>query len=182
MMLNNQASLKRFVWDKTVRLTHWLVALCVFANWFLTDHGADAELYAGHMLHEYVGYFAVFLIVLRLLWSVSLAKKPARLRDLLPTPAAMKKHWQEMRYRQAPDEPGHNAFGLLAIWGMWSLVLAIALSGYLMDTDWGIDHDVDVAHAILNKLLMALVCLHVSAVVLTSWWCRYNLVRPMIHK
>lgn len=172
----------RFVWDKVVRLTHWLVAACVLSNFFLSSYSSSAELYAGFSLHEWIGSLAVTLVILRLIWSLTGAKKPARLRDLIPTPSGMNAHWQELRQRKASDEPGHNSFGLLAIWAMWFCLLGLGTTGWLTYSDWGFDHDIGEVHGFFAKLLQIIVILHISAVFLTWWWCRHNLLKPMIHR
>lgn len=164
-----------FVWDKLVRLSHWLVAAIVLLNLFITEEGETP--------HRYLGYAAVTLIAIRIIWSLSWAKVPARFVDLIPTASGLKIHIQEIRQRQEnPNHTGHNDFGLLAIWFMWLCIMGLGISGYLSDTDWGIDHDIDDIHEWIANFLQAVVILHVLAVFLTSWWFKRSLVKAMIHK
>lgn len=171
----------KFVWDKVVRLTHWGVALAVSANLFLLKPGGTA--------HQVLGYTAIALVVLRLAWAVGGARKPARLRDLLPTPGNALHHLRDLRRGEDSAEPGHNAFGLLAVWAMWGCIALLAFSGYhtAAETDWYysfslLGYDLDDWHGIIAKLLMGIVVLHILAVILTGLRIRRNLVRPMIHK
>lgn len=167
---------KRFVWDKIVRLVHWGVAVCVCVNWFLSEAGGTA--------HRIAGYAAAALVVVRLLWSLTGAQKPARFRDLIPTPADAAHHLRDLRDGRETAEPGHNAFGLAGIWAMWLCIAALAFTGYhaanytALDERYGLDD----WHGIFANILMVIAALHVLAVFLTGWRLKRNLLRPMIHK
>ncbi|MDO5091652.1 MAG: cytochrome b/b6 domain-containing protein [Cardiobacteriaceae bacterium] len=169
---------RQFVWDILVRLTHWGVAAAVIANLFITGRGDDDA------THRVMGMIAAGLILLRLLWALTFAKKPARLRDLIPTPGNACHHLQDLKRGEDTAEPGHNAFGLLAVWAMWLCILGLAFTGYHANeyTALAKTYALDDWHEYLAKALMALVILHISAVILTSWRVKRNLVRPMIHK
>lgn len=167
---NTQATTE-FVWDKVVRITHWAVAFIVISNLFFNKGGATA--------HRYLGYTALGLIACRLLWSLTLAKSPARFRDLIPTISGFREHAKEIKQRQEGHHRGHNAFGLLAVWAMWGCIVALAVTGLLDDTDWGIDNDISDWHEGIANMLQIIVVLHVSAVLATSWWFKRNLVKAM---
>lgn len=166
----------KFVWDKVVRLTHWLVACAVIANLFVTEPGEG--------VHKMMGFIAVGALLVRLLWAMTLAQAPARFRDLLPTPANAKQHAQDLLRGQETTAPGHNAFGLLAVWAMWACLAGLAFTGYHAAnfTDLSDTYALDDWHEVLAKVLMFLFVLHVVAIVFTSWRLKRNLVRPMIHK
>ena len=66
-----------FHWDGLVRLTHWGVAAACIGNLWLNE--------AGEEWHEWLGYGAMALIGLRLLWGLTLARGHARLRALIPS-------------------------------------------------------------------------------------------------
>lgn len=164
-----------FVWDKVVRSTHWLVAAIVVANSFVLKPGSES--------HQLLGFVAVGLVTLRILWSLSFAKAPARFCDLIPTPSGLLHHLQELIQRQETAPPGHNAFGLLAIWLMWACIFALAFTGYSAEnTDWGIMNDLDDWHQYCVWLLQSVVILHVVAVFATGLWFKRNLVKPMVRK
>lgn len=167
---------RAFVWDVLVRITHWGVAAAVIANLFFTEEGEN--------LHQVLGYVAVGLVGLRLLWAMTLAKKPARLRDLMPTPANAIHHLQELKTGKETAEPGHNAFGLLAVWTIWFCIAALAFTGYHAANYTELDErfSLDKWHEFFANAMLALFILHISAIILTSWRLKRNLVRPMIHK
>jgi cytochrome b len=48
------------VWDRVVRIGHWLLVASVLLAWF-TRHGFGAW-------HEYIGYAALAIVAFRLAW------------------------------------------------------------------------------------------------------------------
>lgn len=54
---------KPYVWDGVVRLTHWVVAALFLSNYFLTEAGSET--------HEWVGYFVLAALSVRLTWGSS---------------------------------------------------------------------------------------------------------------
>lgn len=171
-----QNTTRQFVWDILVRLTHWGVAGAVIANLFFTK--------AGENPHQILGYIAIALVGIRLLWALTLAEKPARLRDLIPTPGNALHHLKDLQRGEETGEPGHNAFGLLAVWAIWACIAGLAFTGYHAAdyTELAERYNLDKWHEYLANAMLALFILHVSAVFLTSWRLKRNLVRPMIHK
>lgn len=167
---------RAFVWDILVRITHWGVAAAVLANLFVTPPGEN--------VHQVLGYVAAALVAVRLLWSLTMAKKPARFRDLLPTPGNALHHLRDLQRGKDTAEPGHNAFGLLAVWAMWLCIAGLAFTGYHAANYTELDerYGLDSWHEYLANGLMIIVILHIAAVVLTSWRLKRNLLRPMIHK
>lgn len=161
-----------FVWDIVTRSTHWAVAIIVFANLFLNE--------SGEIIHRYLGYIALGLIIIRLLWSLTLAKSPSRFIDLIPTSQGFREHVKEIKQRKEGLHHRHNAFGLLAVWAMWACIVLLGITGILYDTDWGIDNDIDDWHELVANLLQGIITLHISAVFLTSWWFKRSLVKSMI--
>ena len=50
------------VWDPLVRLIHWSLAIAIILNGAIVDEESS--------LHEWIGYFAVGLIGVRLIWGL----------------------------------------------------------------------------------------------------------------
>lgn len=183
---------KQFQWDRVVRATHLLVAIGCILNFFFTPKGS--------LLHQLIGYGVLLFVVLRLIWSVSAAPSPARLRDMLPTISGMRQHLRALKARDKAldDSCGHNSFGLLFIWAAWGLIIAIASTGYLAalgNTDpapliagtenwalFAILHNVAYWHGLLVTVLEWLVVAHVVAVIATSWWLKDNYLAKMFGK
>lgn len=162
-------------WDWLVRIVHWSVAGLFFANYFYTDHG--------YPNHQKVGWAVLILVGIRLLWGF-IAKPPARLSSFFPTPSRFKHHIEELKTRAQPEQVGHNPIGAMAIFFMWGALIVAVISGWLYDTDWAWDngyedtiHDV---HAVTVDLIFYVVCIHIAAAVLMSFWSKRNLIKAMI--
>ena len=65
-----------FRWDPLVRLTHWGLAAVCIGNLWVNE--------AGEEWHEWLGYGAIGLVFLRLLWGLTFARGYARLGALIP--------------------------------------------------------------------------------------------------
>ncbi len=161
----------RFRWPRTVQLIHWTVAALFFSNHFLVD-GCDKY-------HQYSGWMILALVALRLLYGLTFAPAPARLRDIKPSFAGIKQHLHELKTRQ-PGEKGHNPLGAMAVWLMWITLALAAFTGWLQDTDFGFEHGVYEWHAMLVNGLYYFVGLHLLAVFMTSWLTRRNLLKTMV--
>ena len=156
------------VWDAAVRLLHWLLAGLVLFDYFIDDEGGFA--------HRTVGYVAVGVVFARLLWSGrgQGANGFAALRPSLG---------KTLAYRRAgaPRTVSHDPLGVWMIWLLWSLVIALGVTGWMtrLDAFWGDEtlHDV---HAWLAHALVAAVALHLAGVAAMSWRWRENLVLAMI--
>ncbi len=157
------------VWSRPVRLLHWLVAGCVAVNLF-NDTG-----YA----HRMIGYAALGLVMVRLVHALWTRNTAERLH--LPGLRALRLHLSHLFNRHPESTPGHNPLGQLAVYAMWLLIGALAITGWICRTDayWGEDWPIDL-HGWLADAMLAMVVLHVAAVITMSWWFRQNLIAAMI--
>jgi cytochrome b len=156
------------VWDAAVRLTHWLLAALVLWDYFIDDEGG--------LPHRVVGYVAVGLIVARLRWaSVGTgANGFAALRPSL-------RRTLEYLHAGAPRETAHDPLGLWMIWLLWSLVIALGVTGWMarLDEFWG-DETVHAVHEALAHALIVAVAVHGTGIVAMSWRWGENLVLAML--
>lgn len=164
------------VWDLWVRLTHWVVALGIFANLAVTESGSD--------VHEYIGYTIVGLVVSRLIWGF-IGTKYARFSDFFPTPARIKEHLHTVQQLKAHQpvkaELGHNAFGALMMFALWGVIIALGVTGYLQETDrfFG-DDTVKEIHEFFANSLYLLVPIHVLSAIVMGKLQNQNLIKSMI--
>jgi cytochrome b len=158
------------VWSLPVRIAHWSLAAMAIYD-FVDDSGGK--------LHRYVGYAAAIVVVLRLLYGLRAAAGTARI--LFPTPSECFRHLRQMATGRVPRLAGHNPFGAAMTLALWTLVIALALSGSVSRWDmfWGEDWPVDI-HAWLAYTLLACVLLHLVGVIISSLLERQNLVRGMV--
>jgi cytochrome b len=156
------------VWDAVVRLLHWLLAGLVFYCWIQDDGG---------QVHRAVGYVAAGAVVARLLWAATLAGGVGRLESLKPSVSSTLSF---LRAR-APRCIGHDPLGLWMVWLLWSLVLLLALTGWMsrLDAFWG-DERLQNIHAWLADGLLAAVALHLLGVGAMSWRWSENLPGAML--
>jgi cytochrome b len=158
------------VWTRTVRITHWLVALGVIINFF-NETGE---------WHRLIGYACVLLISLRIIAGLSPKARPST-RFYFPSLHAINLHIAEIRNHQLSQPAGHNPLGQWAVYLMWTLILLLAITGWLSRTDqfWGEDWPVDL-HEIFFYVLQGLVLLHFLAVIVMSKLQKRNLVKQII--
>lgn len=164
------------VWDIWVRMTHWTVALGIFANLLITEAGSD--------IHEYVGYALVGLVVSRLLWGL-IGTKYARFSSFFPTPTRIKDHLhtlQQLKAQQSvKSELGHNPFGALMMLALWGVIIGLGITGYLQETDRFFGDDlIQEIHEIFANSLYLLVPVHVLSAIIMGKLQRQNLIKSMI--
>lgn len=159
-------------WDAVVRITHWLLAACIVLNLWLTEDGST--------LHEWVGYTALAVVMLRLLWGLIARDPYARLGQFLPSVRGITTHVRTLM-RAETHPPGHNPLAALMIFTLWAVVIGLAVSGYMMSMDrfWG-DEWLEEMHEFLAHSLYVLVPIHIAAAILMSRLQKRNLVAGMI--
>ena len=177
------------VWDIPVRLFHWLLVITVFASIVSAKLGGNWMEW-----HQRLGFFALGLIIFRLLWGV-VGSQHARFSSFVRGPSAV---WQTMReIRQPSSQPakhylGHNPMGALSVMAILAVVLFQASSGLFADddilmrgpyadavskqfSDW-----LTKLHKLNSNVLIGLIVLHLSAIGFYYFVKRENLVKPMI--
>ncbi len=160
------------VWDRPVRLLHWALVLSVSGGWLST-------LWPGRW-HQPLGYAALAVVLLRLLWS-GFGNRHARFTQFVRTPRSTRAYLRQWLQRREPRHIGHNPLGGWMIVALLGCVLGLSLTGWLYTTDgfWG-DETVDRLHQALAWGLLGLIPLHLAGVLFTSLRQRENLVRAML--
>ncbi len=160
------------VWDIAVRLCHWGLALCILANLTFVEEGDD--------IHQYIGYSAAGIVAFRFIWGF-VGTRYARFSDFFPTPKRLITHSKQLINRQADTHLGHNPFGALMMFALWSVVIGLGVTGYLMGTEqfWG-DERLEEIHELLANSLIPLIALHVISAVAMSFISKNNLIAAMI--
>ncbi len=160
------------VWDPLVRLIHWTLALTILLNGAFVDEESK--------IHEWIGYIALGLVLLRLVWAV-IGPKHARFSAFPPSPRRAVHHIKAMVAGDRSVHLSHNPLGALMVYNIWASVIVIGVSGYMMTTItfFGIDWVEKVHEALFNWLLLSVV-LHVLGVAVDTWRSGVNLVRAMV--
>jgi cytochrome b len=158
------------VWDAWVRLTHWAVAGIVL--WTLIGP-TDST-------HRLLGYVAAGLVAARILWGF-IGSRHARFSAWWPTRSHLSDYLKSLANGKPMHHVSHNPLGGLMALFLWFLILALAVSGWIMRLDafWGEEWPQEV-HTWLSIAVEVCVCVHVAAAVLMSVWTRENLIRAMV--
>lgn len=169
------------VWDRPVRLVHWLLAaLIAFAWWTAEEEMLD--------WHYRAGLLILGLIVFRLAWGF-IGSSTARFSGFVRGPRAIADY---LRGRSG-FVLGHNPLGALSVLALLAMVaLETALGLFASDEDGFLSGPLaafvaeDLAesltdlHADLFDYLLILIGLHLAAIAFHLLVKRDNLVRPMV--
>jgi cytochrome b len=163
---------RTLVWDLPTRVFHWMLAAS-FAGAYLTSESDRLR-----DLHMMLGYTAAGLVAFRLLWGL-LGTRYARFTSFPLAPAAVGAYLKSLLALSPRHYFGHNPAGSWAVLGMLALVAATALSGWAHAVEAGPGWMEDVHEGLANATL-ALVVVHITAVVVSSVLHRDNLPRAML--
>lgn len=160
------------VWDPLVRLFHWSLAASIFGAYLLGEDGGA--------LHQSLGYAALGLVAVRLLWGI-VGTEHARFRNFIPSFGRLVAYLKDVLALREARYLGHNPAGAAMIVALVGAVLATGASGWLMTTDafWGVGW-VEEVHEACAASVLFLVGLHVAGVIFTSLRHRENLVLAML--
>jgi cytochrome b len=148
------------VYDLPTRLFHWLFAgffITAFAIANLVDD--DSTRFSLHML---AGLGMVFVIALRMIWSL-VGTRHARLGDLALNPAQLITYLKGMFSSGSRRWIGHNPASSWAAVTMVGLALGLGVTGYLMATGAGGDW-LEEAHELMANAFLVVVLLHIAGV------------------
>lgn len=159
-----------------MRLLHWGLAGSVIGAFLLGDwlHRGD------HTWHERLGYAALAIAVLRVLWGF-VGPRHARFAGFVRGPGSTWAYLLRVLRGTEPRYLGHNPLGAAMVVLLLANTLLAAGSGWLGTTDayWG-EPWVQDLHAWSGQAFLPLVVLHLAGVVFTSWRHHESLVRAMV--
>lgn len=173
------------VWDLPTRVFHWLLVACVVLLVITGYVGGDAMQW-----HARLGYTVLTLLLFRLAWGF-VGGHWSRFRSFLYAPSSVLAY---LGGRTHPDHlVGHNPLGAGSVFAMLLLLLAQVGTGLVSDDEIAftgplnrfVKNSTALAATWYHKeigqwLLVALVVLHVAAIVYYLVKKRENLVRAMV--
>ena len=175
-------------WDLVTRLWHWLLAIVVIAGWYLGEFMTFSTI----EWHFYCGYTVIGLLLFRYCWGF-FGPAPVRYAALLPRPAAVLNYLKHVGKRQPSGTPGHNPLGSLSVIAMLLLLTAQAGSGlFIVSDDFfesgplaylvsdAVSNSLTWWHKTLSRWVLAVVGLHLIAILFYLAWKKENLIKPMI--
>lgn len=169
------------VWDLPHRLFHWLLVISVTAAYITAKIG-------GALIdwHGRIGIFILGLLVFRIIWGF-IGSTHSRFVTFFPTfsrlAAYLKGRWQGI---------GHNPLGALSVIALLTVLAVqvgtglfanddIAFEGPLFNlVDKSFSDKLTGWHNTAFNFLLALIVLHLAALVFYRWVKKTNLVGPML--
>jgi cytochrome b len=184
-MLKGFMTYKIRVWDLPTRLFHWVLALCIVAQFVTGNLGGDAMLW-----HMRAGYLVLSLLLFRLIWGV-VGGHWSRFASFIRGPSTVLAY---LRGRGPMEHSvGHNPLGALSVVAMLSMLLLQASSGLLSDDEIAASGPLaqHVSNAVVSLAthyhktigkftLIALVLVHIAAIGYYRTMKRQNLVTAML--
>ena len=177
---------KQLIWDLPVRLFHWLLVLCIAAQYI------TAELLEGYMeVHFYIGYFTLGLIIFRLIWGF-VGPKYSRFSNFIRSPFAALQYFKLLIQRKNPKYTGHNPLGGWIVPVVILIVGLQAVSGLFTNDDVlyqgpyyaAIDSELQgvfqwLHHNVFN-LIIGIIVLHLVAIAWYQLVLKYPLIGAML--
>jgi cytochrome b len=175
------------VWDLPTRLFHGLLAVFVIISFVTAKIGGNAMQY-----HEWSGFTILALLLFRLVWGVA-GSRESRFVTFVRGPSAIVRYATNLlRKNSSTHFLGHNPLGGWSIIAMLLALLVQAATGLFANDDivtegplfdWvgkAASDWLTRVHKLNQQVIIALVCVHVLAVLFYFFYKRENLVKPMI--
>lgn len=174
------------VWDLPLRLFHWSLVLLFTSQVVTAWIGGNALEY-----HALGGYAILALVLFRILWGF-LGGTHARFTDFVRGPVTVLAYAKSLSAKPAVAWRGHNPLGGWSVLAMLASLLVQASTGLFANDDVMMEGPLvrhvpgrfsEIATAIhdVNAIvLLALVSLHLLAVLFYLFGTKQNLIVPMI--
>jgi cytochrome b len=175
------------VWDLPTRAFHWTLALALVGSVVSAKIGGNAMVW-----HFRFGYVVFTLIAFRVLWGL-VGGRWSRFSSFIYAPGTVMRYLRGQGRANEHLEVGHNPLGSFSVFALLGLLALQVATGLLADdeianvgplnrfvssatasqaTHWHKDYG--------QWILLALVVLHVAAIVYYLVRKQQNLVRPML--
>ena len=184
--MNDQQTTVR-VWDLPTRAFHWALAACVLASIATAWTGGNAMVW-----HFRLGYAAFTLLTFRLVWGF-IGGHWSSFASFAYAPTTV---WRYLRGASRPDEHhdvGHNPLGALSVFGVLVLLALQVGTGLFADDEIAntgplqkfVSGATSLALTKWHKgygqwLIIAMIVLHVGAILYYLTAKRRNLIKPML--
>jgi cytochrome b len=155
------------VWDLPVRLFHWLLVAAIAVAFLSAEE--DSILNQWHVM---AGWLAGILVVFRLAWGF-VGGEHSRFVDFI-RPSRIGHHLSSLRRGRAEPSLGHNPLGAVAV------IVLLGLTAIVVWTGAFGGHAAEDVHELIGWTLLAMIGVHVAAVIVMSLLERENLARAMV--
>jgi cytochrome b len=155
------------VWDLPLRVFHWTLVVSIAVAFLSSEE--ESALNEWHVLS---GWVAAVLIVFRVVWGF-IGGEHSRFSDFI-RPSRIADHISGLARGQREPSLGHNPLGAVAV------VILLVLTTVTVWTGAFGGEAAEELHEVVAWVLLAMVALHVIAVIIMSILERENLVGAMI--
>ncbi|HYF41997.1 MAG TPA: cytochrome b/b6 domain-containing protein [Ramlibacter sp.] len=174
------------VWDLPTRLFHWALVLCVLGlaiTGYIPGSWID--------WHARLGYAVLALLLFRIVWGF-VGGRWSRFAAFFYSPGSVVAY---LKGRAHPDHLiGHNPLGAASVFAMLAFLLAQVATGLVSDDEIAFTGPLNrfvstskglaatwYHKAVGQWILLALVLLHIAAILYYLWKKKENLVGAMVH-
>jgi len=175
------------VWDLPTRAFHWLLASCVLASIASAWLGGNAMAW-----HFRLGYVVFTLLAFRILWGL-VGGYWSRFANFIYAPATIARYLRGASQAHEHHEVGHSPLGAFSVFGLLGLLVLQVGTGLFADDEIASSGPLvkfvsGATSLALTKwhrnfgqwLIIAMVALHVGAILYYVVAKKRNLVRPML--
>jgi cytochrome b len=170
------------VWDPFVRVFHWTLVVAFTVAYLIEEP---------HIVQVWAGYVIAGLIVARIVWGFA-GSAHARFSDFVYRPATAFAYVRDLLRMRGKRYLGHSPAGgymvilllvMLAATGIAGLIVyggeeqAGPLAGMVSEAT---AEQFEEVHEVLANITLALIFVHIAAVIFASFAHRENLVRAMV--
>ena len=170
------------VWDPFVRVFHWTLVLAFTVAYLIEEP---------HIVHVWAGYVIAGLIFARVVWGF-VGSPHARFADFVYRPAVAFAYVRDLVLMRGKRYLGHSPAGgymvllllvMLGLTGIAGLIVyggeenAGPLAGMVTEAT---AEQFEEVHEVLANVTLALIFVHIAAVIFASFAHHENLVRAMV--
>ena len=170
------------VWDLPIRLFHWLLLIAIVLSFITVKIGGNAM-----ELHGRVGYCVLTLLIFRVCWGF-IGSYHARFTNFIPSPMRL------FDYLSGKTKAGlgHNPLGALSVLALLLSVGVQAVTGLFANDDIAFEGPfakyvsnstvglLTSIHYANEWVLIALIALHLCAILYYQKFKSENLIKPML--
>jgi cytochrome b len=175
------------VWGAPVRIFHWtlagLVTVALLTGFFAPEWWLP--------VHTAAGYGIVALLIFRFVWAV-VGPEYARVVNMANSLRYLDDYLRGLAVLRPPHYVGHNPVGTLMIFAFFSVFVALAMTGLLVEAGeekrgplaglvtYAVGNAAKEPHETLAFIAIAMIVIHLMGVVVEGLLQKINLVRGMI--
>lgn len=163
------------IWDLPTRLFHWLLSAGFIAAAVIAlAMGEHSPLFPYHAI---IGLTIALMVVLRVVWGI-VGTRYARFGSFVFGPGAVIEYMKGVLIGGGKRHLGHNPGSAVAIFALLALVLALAVTGFMLGQG---NEAIKEVHEILAWTSVGVVVVHVLGVAFHTIRHRENITASMIH-